>query len=180
MESSLAFFVLLSLILTAIMNIDARPHREEYWQDSFDRRGTSVSPQPIKKSHCNTFAKASNPISSGHDDFEPRPNVSSYGNDVNPDGNKKDFEPRPNVSVYDEDTSLKGLKRKKNVDEEFEPRPNVSVYDNETGLKSKKNVDEEFETRPNVSIYDNDLRMKGKMTSKEDFEPRPNVSVYEG
>ncbi|KAJ0433926.1 putative organ specific protein [Helianthus annuus] len=155
MESSLAFLVLLSLIMTAIMNIDARPHPEEYWQDSFVRRGTSVSPQPIKKSHCHTLAKASNHISSGHDDFEPR----------------------PNISVYDEDTSLKG---KKNVDEEFEPRPNISVYDNDTGLKSKKNVDEEFEPRPNISVYDNDLRMKGKMTSKEDFEPRPNISVYEG
>ncbi|KAI3795476.1 hypothetical protein L1987_38131 [Smallanthus sonchifolius] len=161
--------------LTAI-HIDARPHPEEYWQDSFVRSGTSMSPQHIKKSHCHTLAKARNHISSVDKELEPRPNVSSYGNDVNPEGYDKDFEPRPNISTYDDRT---GLKLKKNSDEEFEPRPNISVYDNDTDLKGKKNYDEEFEPKPNTSAYDSKTRLNARKNSNEKFEPRPNVSVYD-
>ncbi|KAF5755818.1 putative organ specific protein [Helianthus annuus] len=161
MEASLAFLFLLSFVMSAT-NIDARPHPQDYWHDSFVQKGSSVSPQPIEKSHCHTLSKALNHIS-------PVPN-----------DNNNDFEPRPNISVYDNDTDLKDLKGKKNVGEEFEPRPNISVYDTDTNLKGQRNVDEEFEPRPNISVYDNDTSLKGKVTLSKEFEPRPNISVYEG
>ncbi|KAI3795457.1 hypothetical protein L1987_38112 [Smallanthus sonchifolius] len=161
--------------VTAI-NIGARPHPQENWQDSLVQKGTSVSPHPIKKSDCHTLAKARNHVSSLNNKSEPKPNVSAFDNGhLNPNGDNKDFEPRPNISIYDNDTGLKG---KKNSDEEFEPRPNISVYDNATGLKGRKNSDEEFEPRPNISVYDNDTGLKGKKNSNEDFELRPNISVY--
>ncbi|OMO74281.1 Organ specific protein [Corchorus capsularis] len=62
------------------------------------------------------------------DDFEPRPNISAYG-DGDVKGEKKsfveDFEPRPNISAYG-DGDLKG--EKKSFANDFEPRPNISTY----------------------------------------------------
>ncbi|KAJ0813536.1 putative organ specific protein [Helianthus annuus] len=167
MEASLAFLFLLSFVMSAT-NIDARPHPQDYWHDSFVQKGSSVSPQPIEKSHCHTLSKARNHISPVRNEFESRPIASSYVNDhMNPNDDNNDFEPRPNISVYDNDTDLKDLKGKKNVDEEFEPRPNISVYDNDTDLKGKKNVGEEFEPRPNISVYDTDTNLKGQRNVDE-------------
>ncbi|OMO74271.1 Organ specific protein [Corchorus capsularis] len=61
------------------------------------------------------------------DDFEPRPNVSAYGDDSQEKSFVKDFEPRPNVSAYGDNGDLKGSEKKSFADD-FEPRPNVSVY----------------------------------------------------
>ncbi|XP_022762312.1 organ-specific protein S2-like [Durio zibethinus] len=67
------------------------------------------------------------------DDFEPRPNISAYGDDANLKGKKSsaftvDFEPRPNVSSYGEDgdAGLKG--EKKSFTSDFEPGPNILIY----------------------------------------------------
>ncbi|OMP01550.1 Organ specific protein [Corchorus olitorius] len=86
------------------------------------------------------------------DDFEPRPNVSSYGDDSQEKSFVKDFEPRPNVSAYGGDGNLRG--EKKSFAKDFEPRPNVSAYGDNGDLKGeKKSFAADFEPRPNVSVY---------------------------
>ncbi|XVE66951.1 hypothetical protein DITRI_Ditri08aG0121000 [Diplodiscus trichospermus] len=67
------------------------------------------------------------------DDFEPRPNVSAYGDDADLKGEKsssfaKDFEPRPNVSAYHSDDDAGHKAEKKSFTSEFEPKPNISAY----------------------------------------------------
>ncbi|CAI9104498.1 OLC1v1003180C1 [Oldenlandia corymbosa var. corymbosa] len=68
-----------------------------------------------------------------NDDFEPRPNVSAYGDDSKLKQEDKsfvkDFDPRPNVSAYGNDSKLK--KEDESFVKEFEPRPNVSAYGGE-------------------------------------------------
>ncbi|OMP12293.1 Organ specific protein [Corchorus olitorius] len=44
-------------------------------------------------------------------DFEPRPNLSAYGDDEEEKSFAKDFEPRPNLSAYGDDGYLKGEKK---------------------------------------------------------------------
>ncbi|XVE93227.1 hypothetical protein REPUB_Repub01dG0172200 [Reevesia pubescens] len=70
------------------------------------------------------------------DDFEPRPNISAYGDDADLKREKsssssssfaKDFEPRPNLSAYGkDDAGLKG--EKKSFTSDFQPGPNLTVY----------------------------------------------------
>ncbi|KAK8490266.1 hypothetical protein V6N11_048192 [Hibiscus sabdariffa] len=92
------------------------------------------------------------------DDFEPRPNVSAYGDDENlkvkkPSSFAEDFEPRPNVSAYGDDADLKG-KKSSSFAKDFEPRPNVSAYGDDGNLKGKaKSFTGDFEQEPNVSVY---------------------------
>ncbi|GJR74089.1 organ specific protein [Tanacetum coccineum] len=140
------------------------------------RKGTLVSPL---KSHCHTFeGTRTHEKSSNKEEFEPRPNISLYENDVNMKGTRsgEEFEPKPNISVYDNGV---GSKAKRTSEKEFEPRPNISVYENGVSLQGKKASKEEFEPRPNISIYENDVSLKGTRTSEEEFEPRPNISIYE-
>ncbi|XVE83226.1 hypothetical protein DITRI_Ditri16bG0070600 [Diplodiscus trichospermus] len=93
------------------------------------------------------------------DDFEPRPNVSAYGEDVLK-GEKsssfaKEIEPRPNGSAYSDDDDLKGEKSS-SFAKDFEPRPNISAYygDDGAGHKGeKKSFISEFVPKPNISTY---------------------------
>lgn len=63
-------------------------------------------------------------------EFEPRPNISAYNDDGEPEKEEKsftrNFEPRPNISAYDD--SGVGVKGEEDFDKSFEPRPNISVY----------------------------------------------------
>ncbi|PWA61309.1 organ specific protein [Artemisia annua] len=131
MESSLYFYALFSLAMIAVFT-EARPNPAEYMQESLVRGDSSVLPLPTKESHCHTTVDARKKIKPSDD---------------------KQFEPRPNVSVYGNGMGLKDLKGKKTYQEEFEPRPNVSVYDNDVRLDGKKTLDHKFEPRPNVSVY---------------------------
>ncbi|OMO75713.1 Organ specific protein [Corchorus olitorius] len=85
------------------------------------------------------------------DDFEPRPNVSAYGDDSQEKSSfAKEFEPRPNISAYS-DGDLKG--EKKSFVEDFEPRPNISAYSDGDLKGEKKSFANDFEPRPNISTY---------------------------
>ena len=60
--------------------------------ESLVRGGSSVSPLPTKESHCHITADARNQLKSSDDkQFEPRPNVSVYGNGMDLKG-KNTFE----------------------------------------------------------------------------------------
>ncbi|XP_051116740.1 organ-specific protein S2-like [Andrographis paniculata] len=86
--------------------------------------------------------------------------------------------PRPNVSVYGEDVEPE-KKEKSQVKGDFEPRPNVSAYGEDVEIKKeeKSQVKGDFEPRPNVSAYNEDVKPKKKEKSyvKGDFEP---VLIY--
>ncbi|KAK6916551.1 Organ specific protein [Dillenia turbinata] len=154
MESSFVCFTFF-LVLLVGNTIEARKDPGEYWKEVMRDQPMPEAIQGLVRSkslsneNCHTSAdtinkvllveefehKAEKPFT---EDFEPRPNVSVYDNDVKPTEEKsfiKDFEPRPNVSVYDNDI---GLKEKEAFDKDFEPRPNVSVYDNDIGLKERE------------------------------------------
>ncbi|KAL5073684.1 hypothetical protein RYX36_012668 [Vicia faba] len=92
---------------------------------------------------------------------------------------KENFEPRPNVSSYEDDDI--GVIEKKKFVKDFEPRPNVSSYeDDDIGVIEKKKFVKDFEPRPNVSSYEDNNANNGKENKKaiKDFEPRPNLSAY--
>ncbi|OMO75726.1 Organ specific protein [Corchorus olitorius] len=73
-------------------------------------------------------------------DFEPKPNLSAYGDE----GEEKksfaiDFEPRPNLSAYGDDGDLKE-EEKSSFAKDFEPRPNLSAYGDDCYLKGEKKI----------------------------------------
>ncbi|KAL0334747.1 UNVERIFIED_CONTAM: hypothetical protein Sradi_4686600 [Sesamum radiatum] len=66
---------------------------------------------------------------------------------------KKDFEPRPNISVYGDDNKVDG---KKSFVKDFEPRPNISAYTDDDKTDEEKSFIKDFEPRPNISTYNDD------------------------
>ncbi|KAL0365502.1 UNVERIFIED_CONTAM: hypothetical protein Sangu_0647800 [Sesamum angustifolium] len=111
-------------------------------------------------------------------DFEPRPNISTYGDDDKVDGKKsfvKDFEPRPNISTYTDDDKVD---EKKSFIKDFEPRPNISAYGDDDKVGEKKSFVKNFEPRANISAYTDDDKTDGEKSFIKDFEPIPNISVY--
>ena len=61
-------------------------------------------------------------------DFEPRPSVTAYANDVGPETKNKfvkDFEPRPSITAYVNDV---GPETKNKFVKDFEPRPSITAY----------------------------------------------------
>ncbi|CDP15720.1 unnamed protein product [Coffea canephora] len=163
MASTLAFIALFSLALFAGFT-KARKDPGEYWQGVVARNdqalfeaieqlahvASALSNKKKIASDCDTMKKhsvAATNKKSFVKDFEPRPNVSAYGDDAKLKEEKsfmRDFEPRPNVSAYGDNTDKSFVK-------DFEPRPNVSAY----GDNTDKAFAKDFEPRPNVSVYDN-------------------------
>ncbi|XVF01120.1 hypothetical protein REPUB_Repub04eG0060700 [Reevesia pubescens] len=169
MKSFLSFFAFLSLLLFADTVAAARKDAGEYWRAVMKDEPMpealeglvqidAVSSSSNEKTNCHTpatsfelkeekiivedFERPRPKKKSFADDFEPRPNVSAYGDDDDLKGEKsssfaKDFEPRPNVSAYGDDADLKGEKSS-SFAKDFEPRPNVSAYGDDAGLKGKK------------------------------------------
>ncbi|KAH1040410.1 hypothetical protein J1N35_042153 [Gossypium stocksii] len=138
MKSFLPLFAFMSLLLFAGTTAAARKDGGEYWRavmkdqpmpEALEElvRIKAASAGSDEKTKCHTPAgielKEEKIIV---EDFEPRPNVSAYGDDANLKGEKsssfaEDFEPRPNVSAYgDNDAGLKG--EKKSFTSEFEPK----------------------------------------------------------
>ncbi|KAI5660977.1 hypothetical protein M9H77_20300 [Catharanthus roseus] len=71
-------------------------------------------------------------------DFEPRPRVTAYPNDVRHKDEiiiKKDFEPRPSITTYSGDAKLKGETAFKM---DFTPRPSITVYPDDAKLELSK------------------------------------------
>ncbi|KAI3753252.1 hypothetical protein L2E82_25299 [Cichorium intybus] len=77
-----------------MITVNARPNPEEYMQDSHIQGGSLVSPNPTKRSVCDTLMVANNQRQSSNDnsaslkglkdkktfdeEFEPRPSVTAY------------------------------------------------------------------------------------------------------
>ncbi|XVE66949.1 hypothetical protein DITRI_Ditri08aG0120800 [Diplodiscus trichospermus] len=142
-----------------------------------DFEGPRVSRGDEKKKMTKSFA----------DDFEPRPNVSAYGDDADLKGEKsssfaKDIEPRPNVSAYG-DADIKGEKSS-TFAKDIEPRPNVSAYGDDADLKGEKSSSfaKDIEPRPNVSVAyggDDDAGLKGEKKSFiREFGSEPTATFY--
>ncbi|XWS54891.1 hypothetical protein CRYUN_Cryun10bG0128700 [Craigia yunnanensis] len=193
MKSFLYFFSFLSLLLFADTIAAARKDAGEYWKAVMKDEPMPEAIKGLvqidavsssnEKTDCHTptsFEIKEEKIIV--EDFErPRPNKG--------DEKKKsfadDFEPRPNVSAYGDDANLnEGDEKKKSFADDFEPRPNVSAYGNDADLKGEKSSSyaKDFEPRPNVSAYGDDDDLKGEKSSSyaKDFEPRPNLSAYGG
>ncbi|OMO74270.1 Organ specific protein [Corchorus capsularis] len=96
------------------------------------------------------------------EDFElPRPNNynSVEGGVTKERSFAKDFEPRPNLSAYGDDGDLK--EEKKSFAKDFEPRPNLSAYGGDGDLEEEeKSFAKDFEPRPNLSAYGDDGYLK--------------------
>ncbi|CAL0326929.1 unnamed protein product [Lupinus luteus] len=85
------------------------------------------------------------------DDFEPRPNLSTYGEnniDVKKKETAKNLESIFKISAYGDDIEAK----EKNVMKFFEPRPDLFIHGGDVDAK-EKNVVKDFEPRPNLSAY---------------------------
>ncbi|KAL0384105.1 UNVERIFIED_CONTAM: hypothetical protein Sradi_2804800 [Sesamum radiatum] len=87
-------------------------------------------------------------------DFEPRPNISAYGDNDKVDEKKsfvKDFEPRPNISAYTDDDKVD---EKKSFIKDFEPRPNISAYnDDSVGVEANKELKKDLEAEQKGPVY---------------------------
>ncbi|XWS54894.1 hypothetical protein CRYUN_Cryun10bG0129000 [Craigia yunnanensis] len=218
MKSFLSFFSFLSLLLFADTIAAARKDAGEYWKavmkdepmpeaikglvridavsssnektdchtpTSFEIKEEKIIVEDFERPRPN---KGDEKKKSFADDFEPRPNLSSYGDDADLKGEKsssyaKDFEPRPNLSAYGDDADLKGEKSSSYA-KDFEPRSNLSAYGDDADLKGEKSSSyaKDFEPRPNLSAYGDDADLKGEksLSYAKDFEPRPNLSAYGG
>ncbi|GMJ06894.1 hypothetical protein HRI_004358600 [Hibiscus trionum] len=182
MQSFLPFFAFLSLLLFADTIAAARKDAGEYWRAVMKDQTIPEALEELArieaasedKTHCDTPAvfelkveklivqdfgrKGTEKKSAFAEDFEPRPNISAYGDDENLKVKKlssfaEDFEPRPNISAYGDDANLKG-KESSSFAEDFEPRPNISAYGGDGDLKGKeKSFTSDFEQEPNISVY---------------------------
>ncbi|KAL4346760.1 hypothetical protein GQ457_17G002460 [Hibiscus cannabinus] len=166
MKSFLPFFAFLSLLLLAGTIAAAKKDAGEYWRAvTKDQpmpealrglvRVEAASAGSNGKAHCDTPA--------GFELKEEKIIVEDFGHR----GTEKksafadDFEPRPNVSAYGDDENLKlmamtlkGKKSSSSFAEDFEPRPNISAYGDDVKLKGKaKSFTGDFEQEPNVSVY---------------------------
>ncbi|KAG9142606.1 hypothetical protein Leryth_011702 [Lithospermum erythrorhizon] len=107
-------------------------------------------------------------------EFEPRPSVSAYDNELRLEGENKsflkDFEPRPSATTYKNDEAEKSLTSTK----DFNPRSNISIYIDEIEVKGKnKSFLNDFEPRPSATAYKNDVGMNEYTSFSNDFEQRP-------
>ncbi|XWS67931.1 hypothetical protein CRYUN_Cryun04dG0047200 [Craigia yunnanensis] len=161
MKSFLSFFAFLSLLLFADTISAARKDVGEYWRAEMEDQPMpeaieglvriEVASSSNEKTNCHTpgsceekeekiivedferpRAKGDEKKSTFADDFEPRPNISAYGDDANLKREKsssfaKDFEPRPNISAYGgDDADLKV--EKESFTRDFEPEPHATFY----------------------------------------------------
>ncbi|KAI3509568.1 hypothetical protein L1887_24943 [Cichorium endivia] len=116
MGSHIALLVLFSLVVIMI-TVNARPNPEEYMQDSHIQGGSLVSPNPTKRSVCDTLMEANNQRKSSNDNSASLKGTKTFDEEF--------VLPKPTLWVYENDA---GLKDKKTFDEEFEPRPSVTAY----------------------------------------------------
>ncbi|TYI88182.1 hypothetical protein E1A91_D04G189600v1 [Gossypium mustelinum] len=147
MKSFLPFFAFLSLLLFVDTIAAARKDAGEYWgavmkdqpmpealQELVRIEAAVANPDEKTKCHTSGNFELKEEKIIVNEEFEPRPNISAYGDDANLKGDKsssfaEDFEPRPNISAYGgDDAGLKG--QKESFTKDFDPQPNISAYNN--------------------------------------------------
>ncbi|KAJ9159922.1 hypothetical protein P3X46_025373 [Hevea brasiliensis] len=155
MKCFFALVVPLVLLLSILSSSNARKDVGEYWRGVMEDKPMPEAIQKIlqaadEKANCHTTKN-----------FEP-----NQGKPFDKKFTLNDFEPRPDVSIYHDDVGLKGEiempLKEKSFFKDLELIPDVSIYHNDISLKAKKPLDEtsfvkEFEPRPDVSIYHNDI-----------------------
>ncbi|XP_051145284.1 organ-specific protein S2-like [Andrographis paniculata] len=109
-------------------------------------------------------------------DFDPRPSVTAYVDNQNPEKKNPfvtDFEPR---STY---VGNKKFQNKILFWENIEPRPSVTAYVDNLKSQEKKPSTKDFESEPNGATYMEDIKAGAdKKVFQGDFEPRPSVTAY--